>query len=74
MLQRAAQRMGIDCPRSFMIGDRGSDIAASHSVGCATILIDLGYRGVDLGLPDHRALSLADAAGIVLATSRTARR
>jgi D-glycero-D-manno-heptose 1,7-bisphosphate phosphatase len=74
MLQRAAQRLGIDCRRSFMIGDRGSDIAAGRSVGCTTILIDLGYRGVDLGLPDHRALSLADAAGIVLAASQAARR
>jgi D-glycero-D-manno-heptose 1,7-bisphosphate phosphatase len=67
MLLRAAERLGIDCRRSFMIGDRGSDVAAGQAVGCATILIDLGYTGVDLGAPDHRVGSLSEAAGIVLA-------
>jgi D-glycero-D-manno-heptose 1,7-bisphosphate phosphatase len=67
MLERAARRLGIDCRRSFMIGDRSSDVAAGRSVGCTTILIDLGYRGVDHGAPDHEVSSLSEAAAIVLA-------
>jgi D-glycero-D-manno-heptose 1,7-bisphosphate phosphatase len=67
MLERAARRLGIDCRQSFMIGDRGSDIAAGRAVGCTTILIDLGYQGVDLGAPDHKVSSLSEAAGIILA-------
>ena len=52
MLQRAAERLGIDCRRSFMIGDRGTDVAAGQAVGCTTIFIDFGYRGEDPGTPD----------------------
>jgi D-glycero-D-manno-heptose 1,7-bisphosphate phosphatase len=67
MLVRAAERFGIDCRRSFMVGDRGSDIVAGHAAGCATILIDLGYTAVDLGAPDHKVASLTAAADIILA-------
>jgi D-glycero-D-manno-heptose 1,7-bisphosphate phosphatase len=66
MLRRAAARLDIDCRRSFMIGDRGSDVAAGRSVGCGTILIDLGYSGEDACAPDHRVGSLAEATDIVL--------
>jgi D-glycero-D-manno-heptose 1,7-bisphosphate phosphatase len=67
MLRHAAERFGIDCRRSFMVGDRGSDVAAGQAVGCTTILIDLGYTGVDLGSPDHRVGSLGEATDIIIA-------
>jgi D-glycero-D-manno-heptose 1,7-bisphosphate phosphatase len=67
MLERAAARFGIDCRMSVMIGDRGTDVAAGQALGCATILINRGYRGEDPGAPDHTVLSLAEAAEIVLA-------
>ena len=67
MLVRAAERFSIDCRRSFMVGDRGRDVAVGHAVGCATILIDLGYTGVDLGVPDHKVASLTEATDIILA-------
>ena len=66
MLRRAAERLGLDCRRSFMVGDRGSDVAAGHALGCATILIERGYRGEHPGVPDHTVRSLAEAAEIVL--------
>jgi len=48
-----------------MVGDRGTDIAA----GSTTILIDLGYTAVDLGLPDHKVASLRLATDVILAGS-----
>jgi len=44
MLLDAAERLGIDLPRSFMVGDRTSDIEAGLAAGCrATVFIDRGY-------------------------------
>lgn len=70
MLRRAAERFGIDCRRSFMIGDRGTDVAAGQALGCATILIDMGYRGEHPGVPDHTVASLSEATDIVLGRGR----
>ncbi len=39
MLLKAAQEMGIDLSRSWMIGDRFLDIKAGHAAGCKTILL-----------------------------------
>lgn len=66
LLRRAADRFGIDCSRSFMIGDRGSDVAAGRAAGCTTIFIDLGYHGERPDRPDHTVSSLAEATRIVL--------
>jgi D-glycero-D-manno-heptose 1,7-bisphosphate phosphatase len=70
MLRRAAERFAIDCRHSFMIGDRGTDVAAGQALGCATILIDRGYRGEHPGTPDHTVFSLAEATEIVLGSVR----
>ena len=66
MLRRAAARLDIDLRRSFMIGDRGSDVAAGRAVGCTTIFIDLGYRGEPSETPDHTVYSLNEAVRLVL--------
>ena len=39
MLRQAATRWNIDLSRSFMVGDRDSDIEAGLAVGCTTILV-----------------------------------
>lgn len=44
MLMAAAAAHGIDLERSFMVGDRGSDIEAGRAAGCRTIFIDLQYE------------------------------
>ncbi len=66
MLRRAAARLGIDCPKSFMIGDRASDIEAGRGVGCRTIFIDRGYADEHPQGADFIVTSLAAAAAIVL--------
>lgn len=42
LLLRAADELGLDLPRSWMIGDRISDVAAGAAAGCRTILLRTG--------------------------------
>jgi D-glycero-D-manno-heptose 1,7-bisphosphate phosphatase len=67
MLLRAAEREGIDLNRSFMIGDRGSDVQAGQRAGCATILF--GARGGRQGA-DHLASNWAEVLGLIRDTRR----
>ena len=43
MLTRAAAELGLDLPRSLMIGDRESDLLAGAQAGCQTALVTTGY-------------------------------
>jgi D-glycero-D-manno-heptose 1,7-bisphosphate phosphatase len=49
MLQQAAEEMNIDLARSFLAGDRWSDVKCAHRAGCSSILVLTGY-----GLGDYR--------------------
>jgi len=66
MLLRATARLGIDCTRSFMIGDRASDVEAGRRVGCRTIFIDRGYIDEHAERADFVVASLAAATPILL--------
>lgn len=39
MLLRAASELGIDLKKSFMVGDKESDVQAGQAAGCSSILI-----------------------------------
>jgi D-glycero-D-manno-heptose 1,7-bisphosphate phosphatase len=65
MLQAAAAKWGIDLARSFMVGDRWSDVAAGHAVGCYTVLIERSYSGP--ASPSARVSDLTTAVDAVLA-------
>lgn len=72
MLLRAAQACGIDLSRSYMVGDRASDVEAGATAGCSTIFIDLGYAAESKpSQPDHVARDVLDAARIILANCET---
>ncbi len=43
MLVQAAKELSLDLTRSWMIGDRVSDLQAGASVGCRTVLVRTGY-------------------------------
>ncbi len=77
MLERATVDLGLDRSRSFMVGDRITDIEAGHRAGCRTIWVHTGAHEearieasdpVPAGLvADHVCQSLAEAADIILA-------
>jgi D-glycero-D-manno-heptose 1,7-bisphosphate phosphatase len=71
MLLRAADDLGLDLSRSWMVGDILDDIEAGHRAGCRAVLIENGHetlwhwspaRRPDLIVPD-----LAEAAQAILA-------
>lgn len=73
MLLRAAREHGIDLSRSFMVGDRYSDILAGAAAGCRTLLIDLPYSQGDRCCPDARVADLTEAARQICAISASLR-
>lgn len=72
MILAAATELGIDLAKSFMVGDRGSDVAAGRAAGCATIFIDLGYGEPAPDAPDYVVRSVAEAAEVIIKTTATA--
>jgi D-glycero-D-manno-heptose 1,7-bisphosphate phosphatase len=70
MIVRAASELGLDCARSWMIGDLLDDVEAGRSAGCRTVLIDNGHerhwRLTAGRRPDFKAADLAAAARLIL--------
>ena len=73
MLRRGEQELGIDLERSYMVGDRYSDIRAGRAAGTRTILVMTGdgmkQREMypDAGIqPDLMAENLAEAVDLIL--------
>jgi D-glycero-D-manno-heptose 1,7-bisphosphate phosphatase len=74
LLLRAAADLGIDLERSFMVGDRASDVEAGRRAGCRTVLVVDAQNGLVEPMParDYDAPSLAAAADWICAElSRT---
>ena len=67
MLLNAAAALKIDLGRSIMVGDRNSDMGAGRAAGCATVLIDRGYRDERPQNADHVVLTLTEATDKILA-------
>jgi len=73
-LHRAADEMGLDLSRSYLVGDKGSDIDAGRAAGCRTVLVRTGYGMATEAVlqasrrqPDHVAVDLLGAAQWILA-------
>lgn len=74
MIFRGARDLDIDLERSFMIGDRYSDVVLAHNAGVRSIMVLSGYgmgeyeyqRHHWVLQPDWVAQNLLEAAGIVL--------
>ena len=47
MALRAARELGIDLPRSVVIGDRWRDMAVANAIGCRGILVKTGYGATE---------------------------
>ena len=65
LLHQAAAAYNIDLTRSYLVGDRWSDVTAGRAVGCVTLLIDLPYSQADRCQPDYRVADLPDAARMI---------
>ena len=66
MLIKASQRHDIDLKRSFIVGDRASDIAAGEAVGCRTVFIDRRYNEPPPRAPGAIVRSLPAAVDFIL--------
>jgi D-glycero-D-manno-heptose 1,7-bisphosphate phosphatase len=67
MLRRAAADLGIDLGRSWMVGDRATDLAAGAAAGCGTVLVRTGYgANVDVDKLDGEGLKLRAVAANLL--------
>ena len=67
MLLEAANDWKIDFSKSFMIGDRPSDIEAGQVVDCRTVFIDYGYQEQGKKNPDFKVNSLTEASLVIKA-------
>ena len=65
MLLAAAEKLGLDLPRSYFIGDTARDVNAAVAAGVTPILIDWPYnRALRVA---HRVKNLAEAVELILA-------
>jgi D-glycero-D-manno-heptose 1,7-bisphosphate phosphatase len=64
MLLAAAEKLGIDLPASYFIGDTGRDVKAAVAAGVTPILIDWPYNQKMQVM--HRVKDLADAVRVIL--------
>lgn len=68
MVRQAAELHGIDLRRSYVVGDKATDVETGHKAGARTVLLETGY-GADVLAgryqwqvrPDHVARDLATA-------------
>ena len=70
LVDRAALEHGIDCSRSWMVGDILNDVEAGHRAGCRSILLDTGgeteWKITSLRRPDWVAYSLGQVAQLII--------
>jgi D-glycero-D-manno-heptose 1,7-bisphosphate phosphatase len=74
MLFDAAQALGIDLKRSWMIGDRWRDVDCGHRAGVRTVFIDLGHAESLRSAPEFTVPSFAMAVAVVLREAQSATR
>jgi D-glycero-D-manno-heptose 1,7-bisphosphate phosphatase len=71
MLLEAASELGVDLAKSYMVGDRASDVEAGRRTGCATLFIDLDYAEPAPSAPDYVVRSVAEAADVIIEAALT---
>jgi D-glycero-D-manno-heptose 1,7-bisphosphate phosphatase len=70
MLLAAAEELGVDLPRSWMVGDTDGDVQAGRAAGCRTILVQhpgSAHKRIAKLRPDGVVRDLTAAAGLILA-------
>ncbi len=67
MLLDAAEALGLDLDRSWMVGDRWRDVDCGRRAGVRTVFIDFGYSEPLASQPDFTVRSFDEAVGVILA-------
>jgi D-glycero-D-manno-heptose 1,7-bisphosphate phosphatase len=67
LLVDAAAELDVDLARSFMVGDKGSDVEAGRRAGCTTIL--LSETAESAAGADHVARDWSEAVGLIAASN-----
>ncbi len=70
LLLQAAAAHGVDLARSFMVGDRPSDIEAGRAAGCRTFLVRGSGNGSVACAPDFEAATLWEATAKIVELTR----
>ena len=68
MLEAARKDFAVDMDKSWMVGDRASDILTGKNAGIRTILLESGYGTAGLEFevePDYVFCDLRDVPGIL---------
>jgi D-glycero-D-manno-heptose 1,7-bisphosphate phosphatase len=73
LIRRAMRRWRADPARSYMVGDRWSDIVAGRAAGLYTVFVDRGYSEVLTERPDVTVRSLREAVSHILTREATRR-
>jgi|TARA_Y100000310_G_scaffold336415_1_gene420881 rfaE bifunctional protein nucleotidyltransferase chain/domain len=69
LIERAKNDLNLDLAKSWVIGDKTSDIKAGKDAGCKTIIVKTGHKGEDKQhdiKPDFTAENLIEAADIII--------
>jgi D-glycero-D-manno-heptose 1,7-bisphosphate phosphatase len=67
LLQQGARRWRLDVGRSFMVGDRWSDVVAGQAAGCRrSLLVETPYSGRERCAPDACVPDLPAAADWII--------
>ena len=53
MIRQGAADLELDPTRSYVVGDKWSDVALAHTVGATGILVQTGYGAAQAEQPDR---------------------
>lgn len=72
LLLRAAEVMGLDLAKSYVVGDREADVLLGRAVGCRTILVETGPTPFpeNGAPPNYRAPTLLEAVNWIAAQAQ----
>lgn len=65
LLTKAAKELNIDLNKSYMVGDRWSDVEAGNAAGCQSFLVIKEHLAKNSGIPYTPVLNLYEAALII---------
>jgi len=78
LLEQAARELRLELKKSFVVGDRGADVAMGHRAGCRSVLVRTGFGEGELSWhapnwprqPDFVARDLSEAVEWILGEAR----